>query len=100
MSAAIRRSTVRKAVIILGRDGMGEASAEDFDSWVAYVTDHIDQLTGLDVLVNERSPREVQDDYIRVEGTADSDPAADKAMVREALCSLWESFCADGAPTT
>ena len=86
------------AALTLGRDGMGDsATAEDFDAWVAYVAARIDEATGLDVTVDERRHRDVQDDAIRVEGTEDSDPAADREMVREVLAALWESWCEESS---
>ena len=89
----------RTATITLGRDGMGDNATEaDFDSWVTYVASRIDEATGLDVTVNERRSRDVQEDAIRVEGTEDSDPSADREMVRGALAWLWNAWCsqADG----
>jgi hypothetical protein len=80
-----------KAALILGRDGMGESSPEDdFDSWVTFVTDRIDERTGLDVAVEVRSPRDVQEDAIR------GDDAA-RQTIREAKAALWEEWCASGA---
>lgn len=32
-------------------------------------------------------------DGIRVQGTEESDPAADRELVREALIALWERWC-------
>lgn len=79
------------AVVTLGRDGMGpEADESDYLAWVAYVENHIDDATGLDVRVDTRSARDVQDDAIRVyrDGYEEAD-------VHDALQSLWEAFCAD-----
>ena len=84
----------RKATLALGRDGMGDyATPEDFDAWVSYVDGRIDAKTGLIVTVHKKGRRDTQDDTIRVEGTEDSDPAADREMVLKALADLWASWC-------
>ena len=90
----------RRAAITLGRDGMGDATEEDFEAWCAWVAARIDDATGLDCSVDERSRRDVQSNGIYVDGTEDSDPAEDRAVVVEALAALWESWCSDGASLT
>jgi hypothetical protein len=77
------------ATLTLGRDGMGpEADEADFDAWTTYVCEHIDEATGLDVAVEIRGERDVQDDHI----VADDD---DRESIENALVTLWEAFCAD-----
>ena len=49
---------------------------------------HIDEATGLDVTVDTRSKRDVQDDHVSGD---------DAQTVRDALSVLWEAFCADTA---
>lgn len=79
------------ATLILGRDGMGEVATEaDFDAWVAYVCEHIDEATGLDVAVETRGKRDVQDDKILADGSG----SGDSLTIDEALGTLWEAFCA------
>ena len=76
--------------IVLGRDGMGsEADEADFDAWVAYVERRIPELTSVDVTVEERGSRDVQEDAIRVDDTIDA------SDVRSVLTRLWEDFCGD-----
>ena len=78
------------ATITLGRDGMGEQADEaDFDAWVSYVCAHIDEATGLDVDVEVRGARDVQDDAIT--GMDDRQP------IHDAIQSLWDAFCADAS---
>jgi hypothetical protein len=77
-----------KATLTLGRDGMGhDATEDDFDSWVGFVAENIDSRTGLDVAVEVRSPRDVQDDAIQ-----GSDAALE--IIREAKATLWNEWCA------
>jgi hypothetical protein len=79
---------VSAATIVLGRDGMGALADEaDFDAWVAYVSDRIDDATGLDVTVEVRRARDVQDDAIT--GTDDRQP------IHDTIQSLWDDFCSD-----
>jgi hypothetical protein len=75
------------ATLILGRDGMGAlATEEDFDAWVSFVAGEIDSATGLDVAVETRGARDVQDDEIR-------GCLGDAQPIRDALVSLWDEFC-------
>lgn len=73
-----------KALVILGRDGLDDEA--DFTAWVTYVVDRIDERTGLDVAIQTRNPRDVQDNGIY---------ADDAQAIRDALRSLWDDFCAD-----
>ena len=78
------------ATLILGRDGMGsEADEADFEAWVDYVTKRIDERSGLDVTIEIRGARDVQDDKI----SADSDE--DEHSLNNAKQVLWGDFCAD-----
>jgi hypothetical protein len=75
-------------LLVLGRDGMGaEATEEDFDNWVAYVTDRIGKACGFEVDVSVRGPRHVQDDRISW-----VDPEQ-RETIHEAKQSLWEQWC-------
>lgn len=77
--------------VTLGRDGMGGSSEADFDAWVAYVCAGIDGATGLSVDVDARVTRDVQTDDIS------ADNEEDEQTVREALRTLWDEWCANGA---
>ena len=81
-----------KATLILGRDGMGEDATEaDFNAWVAFACERIDERCGFEVDVDTRAMREVQTDRV----SADTDDA--KQTVRESLAVLWDEFCADAS---
>ena len=76
------------ATITLGRDGMGpQADEADFDAWVTYVCEHIDEATGLDVDVEVRRLGDVQDDAVT--GTDD------RQLIHAAVRYLWDVYCAD-----
>jgi hypothetical protein len=77
------------ATVILGRDGMGEATEADFDAWVTFVCDKIDGATGLDVDVEVRHLGDVQSDHFAPRGTPNAE------TVESAIVDLWEQFCAD-----
>ena len=85
------------ALVILGRDGMGElATEEDFDSWVWYVVAHINEACGfpleVEVEVERRLPRDVQSDEYS------HDTAAGRATLLEAVAELWDRWCSEGTP--
>jgi hypothetical protein len=78
------------ATITLGRDGMGsQADEADFDAWVTYVCEHIDEATGLDVDVEVRRLGDVQNDAVT--GTDD------RQLIHDAVRYLWDVFCADAS---
>jgi hypothetical protein len=80
--------------VVLGRDGMGnDADESDFDAWVAYVCDRIDTACGFAAEVESRVGIEVQSD--RYYGTDEQ-----RATLREAVASLWNAWCSEGAPTS
>ena len=70
---------------------MGDDSANesDFDSWVDYVCQHIDDAAGFPVAVDIRLPRDVQTDAISG-GTHDQ-----LVAMAEAKRELWLRWCAD-----
>lgn len=81
-----------RAMLVLGRDGMGnDATEADYDAWVSYVCERIDDATGLMVDVETRGPRDVQTDVIS--GVSDDE----RTIVEEAKASLWDDWCAAGA---
>lgn len=45
------------AILILGRDGMGEADEADFEAWSLFVCQRIDERCGFTVDMDERAPR-------------------------------------------
>lgn len=78
-----------RATLILGRDGMGpEADEGDFTSWVAFVVDHVDDVCGFAIAVEERAPGDIQADSILA---YDED---DRLAVRAAKVLLWDEWCA------
>jgi hypothetical protein len=80
-----------RATVILGRDGMGDATEEEFARWVAFVCAHIDDAAGFEVEVDERGARDVQDGAVY----ADED---DRVVVEEAVEALWNRWCSEGMP--
>jgi hypothetical protein len=79
--------------LILGRDGMGsEYTSADFDHWVGYVSDRIDEKCGFPVEVSERSEHDIQDD--KIQNASDEE----RVMVEEAKQSLWDLWCSEGVP--
>lgn len=81
-----------KATLVLGSDGMGEnATDEDFDAWVQFVCDRIDERCGFEVDVDVCDG----DDSVYV---GDDEDAA--SVVRGAKAALWREWCAAGAPGT
>lgn len=79
-----------EATLILGRDGMGaEADEADFEAWVDYVSERIDARSGLDVTIEIRGARDVQDDKIS------ADTEEDKRDLDGAKQAIWNEFCAD-----
>ena len=78
------------ATLLLGRDGLGEATEADFASWVAYVSERIDE-SGVHAAVSGRGPRDVQGDEIV--GASDEERVA----IEEARRALWDRWCAEGA---
>jgi hypothetical protein len=80
------------AGIVLGRDGLGDASEADFDSWVSYVSANIDERAGFEVEVDTRGERDVQSDEI----TGNDEQ---RETIGETVAALWEDWCAEGAPS-
>lgn len=77
-------------LLILGRDGMGaDATEADFDAWVSFVCDHIDDACGFEVDVDYRHRREVQSDVIVRAGDDET-----IRVIWEAKQALWDRWCA------
>jgi hypothetical protein len=86
------------AKIVLGRDGMGpEADDADYEAWVAYVSERIDERCGFEVEVEESRPRDVQNDKITLCGfyVEGSNPTDEVEIVEDAVRVLWQDFCRD-----
>ena len=75
--------------IILSAANMGNVDEADFDLWAAYVAEKIDDLTGLSVDVDQARFGDGSPDEVR---GAEPD---ERETVREAMHSLWESFCGE-----
>jgi hypothetical protein len=81
------------ASITLGRDGMGDDATEaDFESYVAFVVDEIDEACGFPVEVTVRGPRDVQGNSYR------GDTQDDVDAVRDACQLLWDRWLEAVAP--
>jgi len=79
--------------LILGRDGMGsEFINNDFEHWVGYISDRIDEKCGFPVEVSERSEHDVQDDKIL--NASDEE----RETVEEVKQFLWNLWCSEGGP--
>lgn len=79
----------------LHADGMGEGATEaDYDGWVAYVCDRIDEESGHEVSVRAERYGVAGDDTVTTDDRGDDSEV--REAVREALRSLWDSWCADG----
>lgn len=84
---------MNKAIVTLFADGMGDNATEaDFDAFVAYVCDRIDDATGLNVAVE--AERYGMAGVTRVQ----AETSEDEQTVRDAVQTLWERWCAEGAP--
>jgi hypothetical protein len=84
-----------RLILVLGRDGMGaDATEEDFDRWVSYVTDHIDKMCSFGVEVERTGQGDVQNDRVSgYDGTGE-----ERATVLGATEQLWDRWCQEGAP--
>ncbi len=81
-----------KAILVLGRDTGCDMPEDDWNSWVAFVAQHISARSELDVELDERRLDEVQTDvvWVEVEST--------EVTLRCAVQDLWNEWCAAGAP--
>ena len=80
-----------RARVILGRDGIGDdATPEDFDRWIDYVTDHIAATCGFPVDVEVRMAKDVQSD------DAQGETDEERETVRSALRDLRDRWRAEG----
>lgn len=90
--------------VMLSVANTGFDAESDWDSWVVYVDEHIDELVGEPVAVAWPSwavaCRNASDkDEVRV--AASVGPVETEALVglvRDVIQTLWENWCAEGAP--
>jgi hypothetical protein len=64
---------------------LGDVTAADYDAWVAYVCDHIDEACGFEVAVEQRRYGAAGPDKI----TADTPEIA--RSIREAVAAMWDA---------
>ena len=82
----------RTASVTLTSVNMGNVTEADFDAWVRYVSEHIDEATGLDVTVDAARFGAAGADRIVAENDED------RATLRRAVgVDLWDAFCADAS---
>lgn len=75
-----------RATILLGRSGTS-LSEEDFEDWAGYVSDWIEDVSGIRCTVRPREARDgIQTDRI------DAEPD-DVESLRETIRNLWEEWC-------
>lgn len=74
-------------LLLIGREGMSDEDAKDFDSWVAFVSERIEKRCGFTFYVLAHAPGDVQ----RTEVRQAEDDKAD--AIREALSDLWDEWC-------
>jgi hypothetical protein len=92
--ARLTKAAVIQAHVELGRDGMGDDADEaDFEAWMTYVADKIDDATGMCVTVSARRRGDVQTNAVSTQLDRDDEPEIGR--LERALESLWEAFCAD-----
>lgn len=82
----------RAASITLTSADMGDVTEADFDAWVAYVSERIDEFTGLDVTVDAARFGAGGADRIVAENDEDR-----QTLRRAISVDLWEKFCADAS---
>ncbi len=78
------------AYVRLSSANMGDVTEADFDMWAEYVNERIDEACGFLVEVTQARFGEPGDDFI-ADGVGDQNDT-----VREAIATLWESWCATG----
>jgi len=84
----------RKAAVTLTAYNMGgDATESDFDSFAAYVAEHIDERTGLDVTVDQFRFEGSGVAKDRIEAASDDD----RETIQGALRGLWDDWCSSGA---
>lgn len=78
--------------IKLSSAAMGDVTEADFDAWAAYVLDHIEEETGIEIAeIDQFAFGHAGDDEIS--GADDDD---ERAAIRTWLAVIgWEAFCAD-----
>ena len=84
----------RQARVTLSPYNTGFSEESEWDAWVAFVCDRIDDAVGfeVDVCAEQWSSRVIVFDDL-ITGDAEA-----RTIVREAIQILWEAWCAEGAP--
>ncbi len=76
----------------------------DWDAWTAYVAAHLDELVGEPVEVDAMrwSARQTSPgrDIVQTRGVGMREHTALESLVRDSIQTLWERWCAEGAPAT
>lgn len=75
------------ATIKLSSYNMGDVTEEDFDAWAAYVAEHIDEMCGFDVRVDQfrfGSSDNSGDDLI------EADAEEQRTTIEEAVREMWD----------
>lgn len=84
---------MRTATVTIYADGMGpESSEQAYTAWTTYVADRIDEMTGLDVTIDDQPYGTAG--YTHV--TADT--TENERNVHDAIQTLWNRWCAEGWP--
>jgi predicted DNA-binding helix-hairpin-helix protein len=91
MDAAEQRSLDMKPTLTLTAYNLGDATEADFDAFTSYVAEKIDDATGLNVTV-EQHPFRSGPSTDTIVGATDEQ----QETIREAVESLWQSWCAQG----
>ena len=79
--------------LILGRNSLDKSTNADFDSWVAFVCAHIDEIVGFEVDVNEHYAYDTQTDDVHNANDAE------RKAIHEAVHALLELWSATGNGT-
>jgi predicted transcriptional regulator YdeE len=69
------------------------ATEDDYDHWIGYVCQKINEVAGGGVVDEVEASRWGEAGEDRVTGATDEQ----KVDIKEALETLWQSFCAEGA---
>lgn len=89
--------------VVLSPTDTGFSEEGDWDSWTAYVSEHVDEHVGeavdVDCIAWKARGTAGSDDEIRVASSVEwSERDALQSRLRDVLGALWESWCAEGGP--
>lgn len=90
--------TTRLPHVTLTAYNMGDVTETDYDYWINYVCEHIDEACQFEVEVDAAPFRggPATDRIVGGSTTAYEDYERQVDAIREALRALWDSFCAGG----